>query len=366
MTSSTDAEGQADSGRRGVTRTAVTISGRPETSTGNTREDPWTPLTDTFGRTATDLRISVTDRCNFRCTYCMPTEGVAWTPHENILRFEEIQQLARVFARLGIRKIRVTGGEPLVRRDLHELIRMLAETGVPELALTTNGSLLKRKAALLADAGLTRINISLDSLRPDRFAKMARFDGFDRVIAGIEAAEAAGLSPIKVNCVAIRGFNDDEFVDFARFSRETGHDVRFIEFMPLDAEKAWNSRSVVSADEIVAAIDARFPLEAGVETGPAVLHRFADGEPGSVSVIASVSRPFCSNCNRIRITADGRLLSCLFALEDTDLKTLLRNGADDDEIATAIGTAVRAKWEGHAIGQAGFVRPARSMSMIGG
>jgi cyclic pyranopterin phosphate synthase len=325
------------------------------------------PLLDTFGRIADDLRISVTDRCNFRCTYCMPAEGLQWLPRAELLTFEEIARLARLFVSLGVSTIRLTGGEPLARRDLHSLIAMLAAEGVPDMSMTTNGFFLAEHAASLAQAGLRRINVSVDSLLRHRFAEMTRRDALDRVMDGLRAAEAAGLAPIKLNCVVIRGTNDDEVLDFARFARETGYQVRFIEYMPLDADETWAMDRVVPSAEVLAAIEAVHPLEA-VQHGPepATVYRFADGAPGGVGVIPSVTEPFCSNCNRIRVTSDGQFRTCLFALEETDLRGLLRDGANDDAVEAAIRAAVERKWAGHAIGAPNFVRPARSMSMIGG
>lgn len=323
-------------------------------------------LVDKYGRVATDLRISVTDRCNFRCTYCMPAEGIAWKPHDEILSFEEITRLVGIFVELGVKKVRVTGGEPLVRRDIESLVAMLTEIPVPELAMTTNASKLRQKAGALAEAGLQRINVSLDSLRRERFEAIARFDGLDRVLDGLVAAREAGLDPIKINCVVMRGVNDDELIEFAEFSRQTGYHIRFIEFMPLDGDSAWDKSKVVSLEEIVETISARYPLAEGDRRGPAAEYRFEDQAPGSVGVIASVTRPFCESCNRVRLTAEGQMLACLFALEDTDLRSLLRSGASDSEIADAIKSTVAAKWAGHAIGNKEFTRPARSMSMIGG
>jgi GTP 3',8-cyclase len=297
----------------------------------------------------------------------MPAEGLAWQPRSEILTFEEIDRLVGVFLGLGIRTVRLTGGEPLMRRDLPSLVAMLSARGVPDLSLTTNGVLLPSLAQPLADAGLRRINVSLDSLVRHRFADMTRRDALDGVMAGLAAAEAAGLAPIKLNCVVIRGTNDDEVLDFARLSRESGYEVRFIEFMPLDADGTWTQDSVVPSREVLDTIAGEFPLEP-IEHGPepATMWRFADGAPGAIGVISSVTEPFCSSCNRIRITADGMLRNCLFALEETDLRALLRGDADDAELAAAITTNVAGKWAGHHIGRADFVRPARSMSMIGG
>jgi cyclic pyranopterin phosphate synthase len=324
-------------------------------------------LVDRFGRIADDLRVSVTDRCNFRCTYCMPAEGLAWLPPEEVLTFEEIARLVGIFVRLGVRTVRLTGGEPLARPDLHTLVRMIRERGVQDLAMTTNGVLLDRLAGPLARSGLKRVNVSVDSLLRHRFAAMTRRDMLHRVVAGVRAAADAGLAPLKLNCVVLRGVNDDEIVDFAALARWTGFDVRFIEFMPLDADQNWTPQQVVPSREVIERIDAVYPLEP-VDDGPSPARRyvFSDGTPGSVGVIPSVTEPFCADCNRIRITADGQLRNCLFAHEETDLRTPLRSGAADDEIAVLIRGNVARKWAGHAIGRKGFRPPSRSMSMIGG
>jgi cyclic pyranopterin phosphate synthase len=326
------------------------------------------PLVDTFGRVGDDLRISVTDRCNFRCTYCMPLEGLAWLPKHEILSFEELTRLLATFVRLGVRSLKVTGGEPLVRADLPVLIRMFREVG-PELdiSLTTNGVLLERLAEPLADAGVDRATISCDSLLRHRFAEMTRRDALDAVLAGMRAADAAGMSPIKVNCVVIGGTNDEELVGFAAWARETGYEVRFIEYMPLDAQHAWEREKVVPARRILDEIHAVFPLEAeGREHEPATTFRFADGAPGRIGVIASVSEPFCDTCNRLRLTAEGMFRACLFALDETDLRGPLRAGASDAELERLIREGLWSKWSGHRINDPDFVQPARSMSMIGG
>ena len=326
------------------------------------------PLVDRFGRVAEDLRISVTDRCNFRCSYCMPLEGLAWLPKHELLTFEELTRLLGIFVRLGVRSLKVTGGEPLVRVDLPVLVRMFREAGPRlDISLTTNGVLLDRLAAPLAAAGADRATISCDSLLRHRFAEMTRRDALDRVFAGMRAAEAAGLTPIKVNCVVIGGTNDDEVVDFARWARETGYEVRFIEYMPLDAQHAWEREKVVPAARILDAIDAAFPLAPdGHGNEPATTFRFADGAPGRIGVIASVTEPFCDTCNRLRLTAEGMLRNCLFALDETDLRGPLRDGASDDELERLIRENVWTKWSGHRINHPDFVQPARSMSMIGG
>jgi cyclic pyranopterin phosphate synthase len=326
------------------------------------------PLLDTFGRVADDLRISVTDRCNFRCTYCMPAEGVAWLPKSEILSFEELTRLLSVFVRLGVRSLKVTGGEPTVRADLPRLIRMFRDVGPDlDISITTNGVLLDSFAGPLAEAGVDRATVSCDSLARHRFAEMTRRDALDKVLAGLLAAEAAGLLPIKINCVVIGGTNDDEVVDFARWARETAYEVRFIEYMPLDAQHAWERAKVVPSARILEAIDAEFPLApTDTDTEPATTYRFADGAPGAIGVIASVTQPFCDTCNRLRVTAEGAFRSCLFTLEETDLREPMRAGASDDELVTLIRDAVWRKWSGHKIDHPDFVQPARSMSMIGG
>ncbi len=323
---------------------------------------------DTFDRVADDLRVSVTDRCNFRCTYCMPAEGLPWLPKNELLRFEEIQRIVSLFVRLGVKEVKLTGGEPTVRRELPLLVSML-RTANPELkiSMTTNGYLLDRLAAPLAEAGLDRVTVSCDSLMRHRFAEMTRRDALEQVMNGLRAAEAAGLTPIKLNCVVIAGTNEDEILEFARFARETGHEVRFIEYMPLDAEQKWERDKVVPSAEILETINAEFRLEPdGNGAEPAVRFLFADGARGAIGVISSVTEPFCESCNRLRLTTEGQLRTCLFALEETDLRGPLRAGADDEELERFIRSAVWAKWEGHRINHADFRRPNRSMSMIGG
>lgn len=323
-------------------------------------------LIDTFGRVHRDLRISVTDRCNFRCTYCMPEEGLDWLDRTELLSFEEITRLARIMVeQYGVDSIRLTGGEPTVRANLHELVSMLAELGT-DVAMTTNGATLRKHAAGLAAAGLTRINISLDSLQRDRFTELTRRDELDRVLDGIDAAIEAGLAPVKVNAVVMRGVNDDEVVDFARFGRETGAEIRFIEWMPLDADESWTNDQVVTQAEIVERISAVFPLEA-VQRGsePAQRFRYLDGG-GHVGVIASVTQAFCGNCDRMRLTAEGQFRNCLFGLDSYDMRELLRDGSTDDEIGSLLEKGVMAKWAGHQINQAVFIRPNKSMSQIGG
>src|SRR3954463_9959256 len=342
------------------------------------------PLIDTFGRIADDLRISVTDRCNFRCTYCMPAEGLQWLPKDELLTFEELTRLLALFVRLGVRGLKITGGEPTIRADLPTLAGMFRSVG-PELdiSITTNGllldrlprapspppngPLLDRLAAPLAAAGVDRATVSCDSLLQHRFAEMTRRDALDKVLVGIRAAEAAGLTPIKINTVVIGGTNDDEVVDFARWARETGYEVRFIEYMPLDAQHAWERAKVVPGARILDAIDAAFPLASRHhETEPAATYAFADGAPGTIGVIASVTEPFCDTCNRLRLTAEGQFRTCLFALDETDLRGPMRAGASDEDLEKLIRTAVWGKWSGHRVNHPDFVQPERSMSAIGG
>ena len=327
------------------------------------------PLVDTFGRVHRDLRISVTDRCNFRCGYCMPAEGMAWLPRQELLTYEEIERVARIFVeRFGFDSIRLTGGEPTVRSHLPVLIEKLAGLDA-DLSLTTNGATLGLIAHDLKAAGLRRINVSLDSLRPERVLELTRRDALAQVLDGIDAALDAGLEPVKVNVVLMRGVNDNEIVDFATFGRERGVIVRFIEFMPLDAQGEWTRDQVVTRDEIVERIGAVYPLDArghgdgGSEPAERLVYRDGGGEIG---VIASVSDAFCSSCDRVRLTADGQLRSCLFALDEHDLRSLLRSDASDDDVAAAMQRCVTAKWAGHGINAVQFIRPRRSMSQIGG
>lgn len=330
-------------------------------------------LVDPHGRIVRDLRISVTDRCNFRCTYCMPEEGLVWLEREQLLTFEEIERIARICVeRWGMDSLRLTGGEPTVRAHLPRLISRLAALRLhdgqkPDIALTTNGATLRNIAGELREAGLDRINVSLDSLRDDRFFAVTRRDELDNVLAGIAEAKAVGFDPVKVNAVIERGVNDDELVDLAQYGRETGVEIRFIEFMPLDATNEWERNKVVTQDEIVATINAVFPLESIPARGaaPADRWRYLDGA-GTIGVIPSVSHPFCGDCDRVRLTSDGQFRTCLFATDEFDVKALLRGGASDDEIAALIEHAVGTKWAGHQIGKVNFIRPNRSMSQIGG
>jgi cyclic pyranopterin phosphate synthase len=325
------------------------------------------PLLDGHGRRIGDLRVSVTDRCNFRCQYCMPAEGLPWLERDDVLHFEEIERLVGLLAAMGVSDVRLTGGEPLVRRDFPQLVGMLAPL-VEDLSITTNGYLLERDAEALVRAGATRFNVSIDSLQRDRFFEMTRRDALPRVLRGLEVlAGFPEAHPIKVNAVAMRGFTEDEVLPFAQFAREHPYEVRFIEFMPLDADHAWTPDSVLPGAEIRAIIEQRWPLEP-VEREPhatARVHRFADGH-GSIGFINPVSEPFCGDCNRIRLTADGRLRTCLFSLNETDLRAPLRAGADDAELERIIRDAVWRKELKHHVNEPGFVQPLRTMSAIGG
>ncbi|MBS1838694.1 MAG: GTP 3',8-cyclase MoaA, partial [Actinobacteria bacterium] len=325
-------------------------------------------LVDGFGRVHRDLRISITDRCDLRCTYCMPEDGLPWLPRSDLLSFEEIGRIARVAVeRFGVRSIRLTGGEPTVRADLPALVERLAPLGA-DLSMTTNGMSLGRLAAQLRAAGLRRVNVSLDSLRPEVFRTLTRRDGLDRVLAGIDAAVDAGLDPVKVNVVLIAGVNDSEILELARFGRERGVIVRFIEYMPLDADGRWDGGDVVGRQQVLAAIDPVHPLEAVPRGGaPAERYRYrdrrADGAPGSeIGIIPSVTAPFCGTCDRIRLTAEGQLRNCLFSVDEVDLRAVLRSGGTDDDLAAAVRRCVADKRAGHGIGTPAFIRPVRSMS----
>lgn len=327
-------------------------------------------LTDSFGRRVTDLRVSLTDRCNFRCVYCIPDEHNDWIARSEILSYEEIESIVRAAVDLGIEKVRLTGGEPLLRRDLPVLVEKLAAIdGLRDLALTTNAYLLPQMADGLARAGLRRITVSLDSLRTAKFALLTGRDALGKVIEGIDAARRAGLEPIKVNCVVIRGFNDDEIADFAEFSRAYGLAVRFIEFMPLDGRPDWDRAQVVSGAEMLDAIRARFalePVDPSTLSETARRYRFADGSPGEVGFITTITEPFCDGCSRLRLTADGRLRTCLFSNRSHDLKSLVRSGASADALRNFIVSTVLTKEAGHAINSPGFRPSAESMSSIGG
>lgn len=329
-----------------------------------------TALKDSFGRTINNVRISVTDRCNFRCRYCMPEEGMQWMARSELLSFEELTRLTRVFAGLGVKHIRLTGGEPLMRKDLPVLVRQLSGVpGIQDIALTTNGYFLAEQAADLVKAGLHRINISLDSLDPVKFTEMTRRDNFHRVWEGIEAIDRLGIRPIKLNVVLIRGVNENEIPKFAELARTRSFVIRFIEFMPIGSDDGWTPEQVVTGKEIVARMEKTvgkrlMPVELrGAQ--PADRFVFEDGI-GEIGLISSVSEPFCNHCNRVRITSDGKLRTCLFSLGETDFRVLLRGGANDETIRQTIIDAVWHKEEGHLINRPGFVRPARSMSQIGG
>jgi cyclic pyranopterin phosphate synthase len=328
------------------------------------------PLIDTFDRVHDNLRISVTDRCNIRCFYCMPECNVQYVPREEILSFEEIERFVRVAVSLGVTKLRVTGGEPLVRKDLPVLIRKLsAIPGIKDLALTTNGVLLARQAQALYDAGLRRLNVHLDTLDRERFQRITRRDELDKVLDGLETARRVGFGPIKINAVAVKNLVEPDMIPLARFGREQGYEIRFIEFMPLDAQGLWSRHNVLSASEIIETLSREIsPLLEIPDRDPrvpATEYQYADGA-GRVGFIASVTRPFCLNCNRIRLTSDGKLRYCLFAIEETDVRDLLRRGAPDEQIAETIRATVHKKWIGHEINSANFVAPPRPMYAIGG
>jgi cyclic pyranopterin phosphate synthase len=330
---------------------------------------PLEPLIDGHGRHIGDLRVSVTDRCNFRCQYCMPAEGLPWLERAEILTFEEIARVVGRFAAMGVGEIRLTGGEPLVRRDFPTLAGMLRGLpGVHEVSVTTNGFLLGRDAERLVAAGIDRFNVSVDSLQRDRFYELTRRDALDQVLHGLDVLAAfPEAHPIKVNAVAMRGFTEEEVLPFADLARRTPYQVRFIEFMPLDADRAWTPDQVLTGAEIRAAIEEVWPLvpEPREPSATAQVYRFADGH-GRIGFINPVSEPFCSDCNRVRLTADGRLRTCLFSLRETDLRTPLRAGATDAELDQIIRDAVWRKELKHHVGEPGFVQPARSMSAIGG
>jgi GTP 3',8-cyclase len=328
------------------------------------------PLVDTFGRLHDNLRISVTDRCNIRCFYCMPEDNMKYAPREEILSFEEIERFVHIAVSLGVTKIRVTGGEPLVRKDLPVLIgKLCAIPGVRDLALTTNGVLLDRHAHALYDAGLRRLNVHLDTLDRERFLKITRRDDLDKVLKGIDTAQRIGFGLIKINAVAVKNLVEPDIVPLMRYGRERGIEIRFIEFMPLDSQGLWTRENVLSADEIIQTLSREISPLIEIRDrdprAPATEYRFADGI-GSVGFIASVTRPFCLNCNRLRLTSDGKLRYCLFAIEETDVRVLLRNGAPDAEIAATIRETVHKKWLGHEINTAKFVAPPRPMYAIGG
>jgi cyclic pyranopterin phosphate synthase len=329
-----------------------------------------TGLLDTWGRTATDLRVSLTDRCNLRCNYCMPAEGLDWLPTEEVLSDDEVVRLITIgVERLGIEEVRFTGGEPLLRRGLVDIVRRSAAlTPRPELSLTSNALGLKRIASTLAEAGLDRVNVSLDTIRPDTFHTITRRDRFSDVVEGLQAAADAGLTPVKVNAVLLRGVNDDQAPELLGWCLERGYELRIIEQMPLDAQHGWSRAAMVTAEEILASLEREFTLTPATEprgSAPAELFT-VDGGPGTVGVIASVTRPFCGDCDRVRLTADGQVRNCLFAREESDLRAALRGGADDAEIADRWRMAMMTKRPGHGIDDTSFLQPTRPMSAIGG
>jgi cyclic pyranopterin phosphate synthase len=326
-------------------------------------------LTDSFGRLHDSLRISVTDRCNIRCEYCMPDTEMSYRPREEILNFSEIERFTRVAARRGVRKLRLTGGEPLIRKDLAVLVRLLAAIpGIDEVALTTNGVLLADRAAELFAAGLRRINVHLDTLDRERYRRITRRDELPRVLNGLAEARRTGFQ-LKINAVMVRASSEPDVAPLARYGRESGFEIRYIEFMPLDAEGLWKAAKVLPADDILLILRREvgdlFPVAMADPRVPAVEYRFADGV-GSIGFIASVTKPFCGNCNRLRLTADGKLRYCLFAIEEVDVRGLLRNGANDDDLESAIRRSLAMKWAGHEINAANFVAPPRKMCAIGG
>lgn len=328
------------------------------------------PLVDSFGRVHNNLRISVTDRCNIRCFYCMPADHVQFMNRHELLSFEEIERFVRTVVPLGVNKLRLTGGEPLVRRGLPELVGKLASIpGVKDIGLTTNGILFGEQAQELFDAGLRRVNISLDALDPVVFREVTRRDGYEKVVESIDIAKQVGFDPVKVNAVAIRNLTEDQIVPFGQFARDTGVEIRFIEFMPLDADNAWERDKVLFGHEIIERLSAEIaplvPLGQSDPSAPATDFEFADGV-GRIGLIASVSQPFCSQCNRFRVTADGKLRNCLFSMEETDIKSLLRANADDEQIVAAVRNTIAAKKEGHEINTARFIQPDRPMYSIGG
>ena len=328
------------------------------------------PLVDTFGRVHDNLRISVTDRCNIRCFYCMPAEHVSFLPKPQLLTFEEITRFVKVAVSMGVRKVRLTGGEPLVRQELSSLVAQLSEIeGVDDIGLTTNGVLLEEQAEELYTAGLRRLNVSLDALDPVKFKAITRREGYEKVMRGLTKAREVGFEKIKINAVSIRGMTETEIVPFGQFARQTGMEVRFIEYMPLDAERAWEREKVLFAQELLAVLSSEIrtlvPVGEFDPHAPASEYVFEDGI-GKIGFISSVSQPFCGSCNRFRLTADGKIRNCLFSLEETDIKFLLRGGASDDEIREAVRGSIWDKKEGHEINAAKYVWPDRAMYSIGG
>ncbi|WP_417847194.1 GTP 3',8-cyclase MoaA [Thalassoglobus sp.] len=331
---------------------------------------PELPLIDGFGRLHNNLRISVTDRCNIRCFYCMPADNVQFMHRDKLLTFEEIVRFVRLMVPMGINKLRLTGGEPLVRKNLADLVAMLSEIpGIKDIGITTNGILLADQAQDLYNAGLRRLNVSLDALDPVKFQEITRREGYEQVLEGIEVAKRVGFDPIKINAVSIRGITESEIVPFGKFARESGCEIRFIEYMPLDADAAWEREKVLFSSEIIQTLSKEVmplvPVGNPDPRAPSTDYQFEDGQ-GRVGFIPSVSQPFCEQCNRFRLTADGKIRNCLFSLEETDIKHLLRGDALDDEIVTAVRESIQAKWAGHHINAADFVQPKRPMHSIGG
>lgn len=326
-------------------------------------------LVDGMGRTIVNLRISVTDRCNFRCTYCMPADNVEFMDRDKLLTFEELTRIATIVSKLGINRLRLTGGEPLMRKDLPSLIRMLADVeGIDDIAMTTNAFFLKEHAQNLKDAGLKRLNVSLDALDPEKFKHVNRRDCLQQVLDGLQEAARVGFKSIKINAVAMRNFSESEIIDLIDMGRSDGFEVRFIEFMPLDSDQAWERDKVLFGHEIVDLISKKYeliPIDNSLDIGPASEYNFADGK-GKIGIITAVSNPFCDHCNRIRMTADGKLRTCLFSADETDLKQLLRSGASDNDVANALQQAVLIKEPGHKINLDSFERPTRAMHAIGG
>lgn len=342
---------------------------KPRPATSRATSDGTTPaslLVDRFGRVHSDLRISVTDRCDLRCRYCMPAEGLTWAPRSTVLTFEEIVRFVSVLRPLGVETIRITGGEPLVRHDLPKLIALLVETGISEIAMTTNGVSLAKHAVALRNAGLARLNVSCDSLRPDRFTQMTRRDRLEDVLAGMDAAERAGFPPVKVNAVLVKGWNDDEIIDFADFAFRTGRTVRFIEFMPLDADELWREGSVVPGHEVVDAIAQRYDLVRLARSNEPAQTFGLVGSNGRIGVISSMTDQFCASCNRIRLTADGQLRNCLFGNEEVSIRDAIRSGASDADIAALAAGCVSVKKAHHGTDELAVARPTRSMSQQGG
>ena len=326
-------------------------------------------LIDGMGRTIVNLRISVTDRCNFRCTYCMPADNVEFMDRSNLLSFEEIQRVAQIVSRMGINRLRLTGGEPLMRKNLSVLIKMLNEVdGIDDIAMTTNAYFLKDQAQSLKDAGLKRLNVSLDALDPDKFRDVNRRDCLQSVLDGLDTARKVGFKSIKINAVAVRNFSETEIMGLIEMGRSEGFEIRFIEFMPLDSDKVWERDKVLFGHEIIDLIKENYelvPIDNSLEIGPASEYNFADGK-GKVGIITAVSNPFCDHCNRIRMTADGKLRTCLFSTNETDLKELIRSGSTDEHIIEALNQAVLIKEPGHKINLDDFERPTRAMHAIGG